>query len=1622
MATPAFVIKARYQVKGKPLGQGGMGIVYRAYDTATKRDVALKTLRGTLNAAELELFSKEWTVLAHVSHPNIIDILDTGEFEQDGEKKPFFVMPLLPGSTLEQLIANASTRLTVERVVGIAAQTCRGLQAAHEQGLIHRDLKPSNIFVMDDDTVKIIDFGVVHLAGSDSIQSIKGTFQYMAPEQIEMKPASPASDIFSLGVVCYQALTGRKPFARKTEAETVDAIRRHIPPPACELNPLVSQIVSRVIHKAMAKDPWHRFSTAREYSETLQKALNGQPIERFDREKIQPRIERAKKAQIEGDHQFASEILTELEAEGNIDPDMRMLRIQLDQAIRQKSIRQLLDSARTRLEEDEFPLALQKIQEVLGIDPDNADALGLRKQIEKQRSERQTENWFRLVEQHLHNNAFDQAKQALEEILKLNAKDDRAREMLVEVDRREQEVNRLRAEKEKLYQAAVSCYQHGEVSSALSKLERVLELHRQSPDSAIPDRDAQYQSLYNQIRTEREAARSSYAEGRRYLADRSFAKALELCSEFLRKSPGDPMFQALKLEAEEQQRQEQSSFIADVARRVESEADLDRRVNILKEAVDRYPDEPHFQQSLRLVRERRDLVNSIVGKARQYEERGQFNEALSQFDILRNIYAQYPGIEYEAERLKRRRDEQVREEAKGRWVDQIDRHLAAGEYPRARDLIRTAISEFPNDRELLGLERLAQQALARSAEAEEWLQRGQKLCFDRQFGEGLETLRKAAALDSRNAVIRAALLNALVEQARSVLGQDWRAAEPLIEQALHIDGAHPLARSLQGLVLDYKRQEIVNDCVSQVREMQANGDPSGALVKLEDVLVSFPHEVRLLQLRKTLQNMGADSSASTAPAPQPQAPPESLQAETPPQAPMETVPAGESRPLSVETAFTVDSSMLGAPPAQKAPSVPAPPRPAPRAPNQFLAAARRMFMQGGAALGRVGMLLEDWAKPKRGLSKLQWALICAAPVVLLLALIVTFLNKKPPRPVLVAPREYIVDVDSNVLNVRYRVDGNAPVSPPLHLSPGPHTVEALLAGYKPASQSVALSPGSPKPKLSFHLQPEMVRLQLVSDLKSGKVSLDGKEPVDLQDGGFLNESVTLSEDHTFSLSQAGRESLAFSFRADPGGMVTLSAPIKARDVNAVVISSLTPHARVYSSDSALKAGLKDQTQPIPAEGLELGEITPDTEILLDDGKAQRPLPMDVGNAPALTIRLANDPNKGTLEVQVQEPGMAASIDGRKPQSLHLGTNSLSMSAGTHVVQFTRDGYDPLSQTIQLKKGEAQKLAAFELKPSVRTASLLIDGATPGAEVLIDGNPRGVVGADGSFPLGDLSPGDHIITLRKADYEPKPLPRAFTVAQTVHISGAEGVLTPFGTLDFKISPPGATVTYQLQGEAETPAENGKTKSVKAGQYVVVASASGHQTERRSFSVEPGKKTPVDLTLGAVPAEVTKVAPKPTPSLTTRDYFEDPAAWVQDGAWWAHKSEVISWLHDTQGSFVVQLLRTAKKVLIFNGTRTIVWDVDYKDQSNRLEYAFDFKTGSIERKVISGGKTAPKAVTAALSTPPGDIYTIKIDITRDRIVIKDGQDNTRDEYKRANSGTPLGKFGFKGEVEMVMRKTN
>src|SRR5271165_6271763 len=845
-------LAGRYEVR-QILGQGGMGLVYRAYDTVVRREVAVKTILDIPDPASLQLFYKECDVLASMSHPNIVEIFDIGEFEEDGKKKPYFVMPLLPGTTLEYFIRKASHRLTVERTIDIISQTCRGLQAAHERGLVHRDLKPSNIFVMEDDSVKIIDFGVAHMADAHTTRAQKGTLLYMSPEQIELKPLSPASDIFSLSIVCYEAMTGRNPFHRTRADEVVDAVLHHIPPLAAELNSTVSQPVSRVLHKAMAKQSWHRFASARDFGDTLNKALRNEPIEFFDPERTRPRLQRATKALEEGDFQFAGEILGELEAEGHMDTTIGSLRRQLDGAVRRKTLSQLLDAARARFEEEEDPLALQKLQEALQIEPDNATALSLKSRIENRRSERQIDNWYRLARQHIDNHAYAHAREALQNVLQLRPQEARALQLLAEVDRQEQEYKKLRQEKEQIHRAAMDAWHKGDVSNALAKLGVVLDLDRRAPDSVNRESGANYQSFYNEVRSEHDAMNTAYAEARRNLAEHNFRKAMDACQAYLTKYPNNAIFQALKYDIEEQQRQELSAFIASIDRQVEGEHDLDKRVNILREALDLHPGESHFEGALRLVQDKRDLVNSIVARAHLHEEQAAFTDALNDWEILRTIYSQYPGLKFEVERLQKRRDQQARLESRTQLIEQIDSRLHSSDYARVFELLQVAETEFPNDEELRELQKHAQQGVERKTESQRLLAEGQQLCAQRKTAEGIRLLRQAFEMDENNSVARAVLANTLVEQAQTLVETDWREAEKLAKEAFTLTPAHPMAKTLRTLILDQKREAYVAECVSQARKLQTSGDLASALSRVEEALSAYPREMRLIQIRDALQ-------------------------------------------------------------------------------------------------------------------------------------------------------------------------------------------------------------------------------------------------------------------------------------------------------------------------------------------------------------------------------------------------------------------------------------------------------------------------------------------------------------------------------------------------------------------------------------------------------------------------------------------------------------------------------------------------------------------------------------------------------------------------------------------------
>ena len=279
MENPASPRKlaGRYEVR-QILGQGGMGLVYRAYDTVVRREVAVKTILDIPDPASLQLFYKECDVLASMSHPNIVEIFDIGEFEEDGKKKPYFVMPLLPGTTLEYFIRKASHRLTVERTIDIMSQTCRGLQAAHERGLVHRYVNPSNILLTDSapGRRRILLAGLGVARRPDETNSLTranlgiGTVSYAAPEQLMDDSIDGQADQYALACTAFHLLTGWPPFAHMNPAVVISKHLNEAPPRPSDMNPELIYF-DAPFARALMKAPAERFPQCREFAKALRR-------------------------------------------------------------------------------------------------------------------------------------------------------------------------------------------------------------------------------------------------------------------------------------------------------------------------------------------------------------------------------------------------------------------------------------------------------------------------------------------------------------------------------------------------------------------------------------------------------------------------------------------------------------------------------------------------------------------------------------------------------------------------------------------------------------------------------------------------------------------------------------------------------------------------------------------------------------------------------------------------------------------------------------------------------------------------------------------------------------------------------------------------------------------------------------------------------------------------------------------------------------------------------------------------------------------------------------------------------------------------------------------------------
>lgn len=256
------LLNNRYRLVAQQ-GSGGMAVIYKAFDQALQRTVAVKILRPSLitDPSFLVRFQNEAQSVARLTHPNIVTVHDVGE---DGNTH-YIVMEFINGQDLKKVI-RAEAPFTVERALDVAIKICAGVGYAHRSGLIHADVKPQNVLVADNDIIKVTDFGIAQALSDAAIgerqKIVWGSPHYFSPEQAQGERPSPASDVYSVGIVMFEMLTGRLPFIGADQQELALAHIREDAPHVSDFNPAVPIQLEQIILKIMAKEPASRYRTA----------------------------------------------------------------------------------------------------------------------------------------------------------------------------------------------------------------------------------------------------------------------------------------------------------------------------------------------------------------------------------------------------------------------------------------------------------------------------------------------------------------------------------------------------------------------------------------------------------------------------------------------------------------------------------------------------------------------------------------------------------------------------------------------------------------------------------------------------------------------------------------------------------------------------------------------------------------------------------------------------------------------------------------------------------------------------------------------------------------------------------------------------------------------------------------------------------------------------------------------------------------------------------------------------------------------------------------------------------------------------------------------------------------
>jgi tetratricopeptide (TPR) repeat protein len=673
------------------LGRGGMGLVYRAFDRQLNREVAIKTVTEGFTGDQemLQRFYREAAKTGALKHPNIVIVYDLGE--QDGF--PYIVMEYLSGDPLDKLIRSGQSQPLAFKLK-IIEQVCYALGYAHRNDVIHRDVKPANVIVQPDGIVKLLDFGIARQEKSDGHLTrtghVIGTIQYMAPERLKNEAFDGRSDIFSVGVLMFELLTGRLPFTG--DYSVVQQILSGKHPPLGQFFQEYPPALDGILDRALAKNPNDRYSTADEMAAEVSSLAH-----ELKTEQVAEWIERAERLVQEEQYSTAREVLLQLLKVESQHTRARQLIAQVQQNLmlrqRAEQIRQLRQQAQEAASDKRYEEAIADLQEACSIDPANSELSDLLETVRQKKRRRE------LVEGYL--------RQA-----------DTARD-------------------------------RGDLESAEAVIAKALEVD--SEDSRVRSAHVALARLIEEAARQAKA-RQLLENARKEIGARHFTAAMEALAEVERVDPSNPELITLQAAAKSGREQEQRRRILEQLQNEVSLAstveELTRASQLVDQALVRMPTEPmlmKFKGNLaRKLREAeiRRRVDQVVLRCRSLIETSP-DEALR---LVREELQQAPGNERLValqSSITRQVSERSLEQSRAQYLTRAHEALSSGRYVEAVRLLESCQKEgvfSPEIAELMDFARQEADQRLKNTQFQGLLREAQELMARGSYGAVVDLL------------------------------------------------------------------------------------------------------------------------------------------------------------------------------------------------------------------------------------------------------------------------------------------------------------------------------------------------------------------------------------------------------------------------------------------------------------------------------------------------------------------------------------------------------------------------------------------------------------------------------------------------------------------------------------------------------------------------------------------------------------------------------------------------------------------------------------------------------------------------------------------------------------------